>query len=62
MIMMSWCSLYALAYWRMFRNEWEKAFEYLEEAAGIIAKTDNRYFLLLNDPLYAEASCQRSAL
>jgi tetratricopeptide (TPR) repeat protein len=55
-LIMAWSSLYALAYWHVQRGDWEDAFEHLNQAADIIAETDNRGYLLLNDPLYAEAS------
>ncbi len=55
-VMMAWNSLYALAHWYVQRGEWENAFEHLNQAACIIAETDNRNFSLLNNPRYAEAS------
>jgi tetratricopeptide (TPR) repeat protein len=56
--MMARRSLHALAYWHMQQGDWEKAFEHLDRAARIISKTDNRYYPLINGPLYAEASLQ----
>ena len=56
--MMARRSLYALAYWHVQHGEWKNAFEHLNQAASIIAETDNRYYPLINAPLYAEASLQ----
>ena len=55
-IIMAWSSQYALAYWYAQHGKWENAFEHLDQAANIIAETDNRGYSLLNDPLHAEAS------
>ena len=39
-------SLYALAYWYMQQEDWEQAVKLLSQAAGILRKTDNRFYLL----------------
>ncbi len=49
-------SLGALAYWHTQYGDWENALEHLDQAASIIAETDNRYELLLISPRHAEAS------
>ncbi len=51
-------SLGALAYWLAQQGDWPNALEHLDQAAAIIAETDNRYELLLISPRHAEANLQ----
>jgi tetratricopeptide (TPR) repeat protein len=49
-------SLTAFAYWYMQHGEWEDAFEHLDQADCVIAKTENRFNPLVSGPRYAEVS------